>query len=206
MSVLIPLHDADGAEIRKSQSPSHLRTKPLSTIQERVLSAVSRAQSFDVIPEVEDDEAMDEPVDITGLEAKTRVTTTFGDVPAHLVRVNDTVRTADGTYRKVTKVDVIQFDREFLDAYPDALPILIGADAIRPGVPRQDIVVAPGTQITSGFGTVIDGPLKARDLLHRPRVRRLRCDHVAYYRFDVGAETSIMTEKTWLAVNGKGSA
>lgn len=204
MSVLIPIEEADASGRPVSRSPSRAKSE-LPRIAQSVLAAISKAESTEIDIDIDDDNAPDAPVGITGIEAKTRVETTFGAVPAHLVRVNDTVRTSDGAYRKVTRIDVLKFDRHFLEAYPDALPILVGADAIRPGLPRHDIVLAPDQALTSGFGAVLSQPVTARDLLHRPRVRRVRSDQVAYYRFEVGADTAIMTEKTWVAVSERAS-
>lgn len=206
MSILIPIEEADAADPPASRAPSRKRSEPVPAIDDAVLAAISKAESTEIDVEDDDDAGGDDTVGITGIEAKTRVVTSFGAVPAHLIRVNDTVRTSDGAYRKVTRIDVLQFDRHFLEAYPDALPILVGANAIRPGLPRQDIVLAPDQELTSGFGAVMSKPMKARELLHRPRVRRVRSDQVAYYRFEVGADTAIMTEKAWVAVSAPASA
>lgn len=200
MSILIPLEEAGAADRVVSRTPS--RQKPVFSpqVDDERLAAISKAESTDIDGDTGEDILHDDDVGITGIESKTRIMTSFGAVPAYLVRVNDTVRTSDGAYRKVLRIDVLKFDRHFLEAYPDALPILIGANAIRQGLPRHDIVLAPDQMLTSGFGAVLSQPVRARALLHRPRVRRVRTDQVAYYRFDVGCETGIQTEKAWVGV------
>jgi hypothetical protein len=86
--------------------------------------------------EDEDGDGDIEPVRLVGLESRTRVTTAFGEVPAHLLRVNDSVRSADGRFLKIRKIDVLQFDAQFLRMTAEAYPVRIGAGALRTGRSR----------------------------------------------------------------------
>ena len=64
--------------------------------------------------DTEEDDTEIEPIRLVGLESRTRVTTAFGEVQAHLLRVNDAVRCADGRFLKIRRIDVLQFDAEIL--------------------------------------------------------------------------------------------
>jgi hypothetical protein len=154
----------------------------------------------------EDDGGEIEPIRLVGLESRTRVTTAFGEVPAHLLRVNDAVRAADGRFFKIRKIDVLQFDPEFLRTTADAYPIRIGAGAIRTGVPARDIYLAPDQEIVAMSGGYGSKLTTARDLLSRPRVLREPVDQVAYFRLDLGGETTILAEKTPLPMAAPKSA
>jgi hypothetical protein len=152
------------------------------------------------IPDLEDDDGDLESVRITGLESRTRVTTAFGEVPAHLLRVNDTLRTADGRFLKIRKIDVLQFDAGFLRGHPDAYPIRIGAGAIRPGVPARDIYLAPEQQVLAANGGHSSKIVMARDMLSRPRVLREPLEQVAYFRLDLGGPASVLSEKAAIPI------
>lgn len=158
-------------------------------------------------PEFEDDDDGDiAVVKLTGLESRTRVQTAFGDVPAHLLRVNDTVRGADGRFHRIRKIDVIQFEPAVLRTMADAYPIRICAGALRTGVPARDIYLAPEQELavpSGGYGSTV---VAARDLLTRPKVLREPVDQVAYFRLDLGDAVKVMAEKVALPVAAPKSA
>jgi hypothetical protein len=157
-------------------------------------------------PEFEDEDGEIEPIRLVGLESRTRVTTAFGDVPAHLLRVNDAVRTADGRFFKIRKIDVLQFDSDLLRRTVEAYPIRIGAGALRTGVPARDIYLAPEQAILASSGSFESKVVTARDLLSRPRVMREPVDQVAYFRLDLGSPASILAEKTPVVIDAPKSA
>ena len=154
----------------------------------------------------EEDDGDIEPIRLVGLESRTRVTTAFGEVPAHLLRVNDSVRAADGRFFKIRKIDVLQFDAEFMRTTADAYPIRIGAGALRTGVPARDIYLAPEQEIVASTGGFESRILMARELLSRPRVMREPVDQVAYFRLDLGTPATILAEKTAIPVAAPKSA
>jgi hypothetical protein len=159
------------------------------------------------IPDVEDDDDAEiEPVRLVGLESRTRVTTAFGDVPAHLLRVNDAVRTADGRFLKIRRIDVIQFDADILRSTAEAYPIRVGPGALRTGVPQRDIYLAPEQELLAAFGAHDSKVVTARTLLSRPRVTREPVDQVAYFRLDLGAKATILAEKTPVLIDAPPSA
>lgn len=147
-----------------------------------------------------DDDGDDAEIRLTGIESRTRITTAFGEVPAHLLRVNDAVRVTEGHFLRIRKIDVLRFDAGFLAGHPEALPIRIGTDALRPGVPANDIFLAPDQPLLVVTGGYQNRLVVARDLLSRPRVLREPMEQVAYYRLDLGGEASILAEKAALPV------
>jgi hypothetical protein len=152
-------------------------------------------------PDIEDDDGGVEPIRLAGLESRTRVKTAFGDVPAHLLRVNDTVRGADGRFHRIRKIDVIHFDQEILRTTADAYPIRVCAGALRTGVPARDIYLAPEQELVLPSGSPGPSVVVARDLLSRPRVMREPVDQVAYFRLDLGGPVSVMAEKVALPID-----
>lgn len=148
----------------------------------------------------EDEDGAIAEVRLTGIESRTRVTTAFGEVPAHLLRVNDTVRAADGRFNKIRRIDVIRFEAASLRSMPDAYPIRIQAGALRAGVPARDIYLAPEQEILLATGSVGSKAVTAQELLSRPRVMREPIDQVAYFRLDLGGAASVMVEKVALPV------
>ena len=156
--------------------------------------------------DTEEDETEIEPIRLVGLESRTRVTTAFGEVPAHLLRVNDAVRCADGRFLKIRRIDVLQFDAEILRASADAYPIRIAAGALRTGLPARDIYLAPEQEILAAAGGFETKVMIARDLLSRPRVMREPVDQVAYFRLDLGGPATILAEKVALPVPAPKSA
>ena len=151
-------------------------------------------------PDLDDDEPDVAPIRLTGLESRTRVKTAFGDVPAHLLRVNDTVRAADGRFHRIRKIDVIHFEPDVLRTTADAYPIRICAGALRTGVPARDVYLAPEQELvvpSGGYGSTV---VVARDLLSRPKVMREPVDQVAYFRLDLGEAVNVMAEKVALPI------
>jgi hypothetical protein len=157
-------------------------------------------------PDFEDDDTDIQPIRLVGLESRTRVTTAFGEVPAHLLRVNDAVRTADGRFLKIRKIDVIQFEPDVLRSTVEAYPIRIGAGALRTGVPARDIYLAPEQELLASMGAHDSKVVTARTLLSRPRVMREPVDQVAYFRLDLGVKATILAEKTPVVIDAPKSA
>ena len=135
-----------------------------------------------------------------GIESRTRLTTSFGDVPAHLLRVNDSLRTADKRYVKIRKIDVLKLDHDFLSFHPGAQPVRIGSSALGPGLPQQDLYLAPHQVLFAGARSFETKAVTAASLLSRPRVGRAPCEQVSYYRLILDTDASIFSEKTLLRI------
>ena len=84
-----------------------------------------------------------------GIFGSTRVATTFGDVPAHLIRKHDRLRTKDGKFLEVLRISEYKLDDEFLSHHPEARPVVIRRGSLAPGKPACDIHFSPGQRIVA---------------------------------------------------------
>ena len=81
---------------------------------------------------------------LPGIYSGTRVSTSFGEVPAHLIRVRDQLRTRDGDYQRVVRIDEYKLDAEFLSDHPEARPIRFSG---KRGDSAASVFVSPGQRI-----------------------------------------------------------
>lgn len=140
-------------------------------------------------------------INISGVEGRTRITTSFGEVPAQLLRVNDAVRTRDGRFLKIKSIDKVRLDSDFLKCHPDALPVRVPANTLGTGRPDADIYLAPDQKIGGGVSVGDRTQCAARALMTRPRVVREASEMVTYYRINLGEPAAIMSEKIWIYVS-----
>lgn len=131
---------------------------------------------------------------LPGLCWNTSVMTSFGALPVQVLRKHDPLRMIDGTVARITWVDKIQLDEEFLASYPDAQPIRIRSGALGPGQPAQDILVSPQQKMTVTSTGYAPRLLAARDLLGRPDIMRLPQTTITYYLFHCGQQANVMSE------------
>ncbi len=175
-------------------------TSPLIPIGVRERLAEPDEASADARLDEVDAPAEAVEMSFVGIESRTRLTTSFGDVPAHLLRVNDSLRTADKRYVKIRRIDVLKLDHDFLRFHPAAQPIRIGASALGPGLPHQDLYLAPHQVLFSGTRSFDSKAVTAASLLSRPRVGRAPCEQVSYYRLILDADASVFSEKALLRI------
>lgn len=105
---------------------------------------------------------------LPGLLGSTRVMTSFGHVPAHLVRVGDTLRTREGAFVRVQRISDLRIDEDFLATRPDAAPVIIRRNGLRAGAPHQDVALSPGQMVSVGPNRFEDRLVRA-DALSRER-------------------------------------
>lgn len=117
---------------------------------------------------------------ITGLAPMSRVTTNFGEVYAHVLREGDRVRTVSGQFQRVVRVDRLRLDEGFMSLYPEAHPIRLRKGALGPGLPREDMMVAPYQKVRVGPPRSQSPTVFAADLLGRPFVQRTRENQITY--------------------------
>jgi hypothetical protein len=120
--------------------------------------------------------------------------TSFGALPAQVLRTHDPLRLTDGQIARIAWVDRIQLDEEFLHAYPDAQPVLIRAGALGQGRPAQDLLVSPHQKIAVAGANFTTELRLARDLLDRPGVLRQAQTMVTYHLFHCGQPARILVE------------
>jgi hypothetical protein len=101
---------------------------------------------------------------LPGILGSTRVMTSFGHVPAQLVRVGDTLRTREGSFVRVQRISDLRIDEEFLASRPDAAPVIIRRNGLRGGVPHQDVALSPGQIVSVGPNRFEDRLVRAETL------------------------------------------
>lgn len=103
---------------------------------------------------------------VPGFGPMTRISTSFGEIPAQTLRVGDTVRTREHGFQRVTWLDRIVLDEGFLQVHPEARPVTIGANAFGSANPTETVTVSPHQKFRVG-----SEPLRrAREVLQNPRV------------------------------------
>lgn len=144
------------------------------------------------------DGAADPEWRLQGILAKTRVTTNFGKVPAHLIHVGDRIRTRAGRYLPVKNIEVYKLDREYIERHSEALPVLIQQGAIDGKYPTQDVLLSPEQLVT------LDGKHARADMVHAREIPRSRRTFdpslgvVAYYKFTLEEPAEIYCEGVWV--------
>lgn len=131
---------------------------------------------------------------LPGLCWNASVMTSFGALPAQVLRKHDPLRLTDGQIARIAWVDKIQLDEDFLHAFPDAQPVLIRAGALAQGRPAQDLLVSPHQKIAVAGANFTTELRLARDLLDRPGVLRQAQTMVTYHLFHCGQPARISVE------------
>lgn len=139
---------------------------------------------------------------IEGIADNTRITTSFGEVPAQLLRKNDMLRQRDGSFRKIIWIDHFRFDEAFISRHPEAAPVRIRAGALRPNTPERDVDLSPCQPLafTTQAGHQI---VRARDLLKRAGVLQVPRNLLSYTQIQCeGGDTEIRAEGIWVVLKG----
>ena len=131
---------------------------------------------------------------ITGFGPMARITTSFGEVHAHVLREGDMVRSSQGQFHKITKIDRIRLDEGFINRYPSVLPVNIRKGSIGPGLPVQDTMMAPYQKVRMGPPRTTSPIVFATKLLERPFVERATENQIIYTTFSVGRPISVYCE------------
>lgn len=87
-----------------------------------------------------------------GILGSAGIETSFGRVPAHLLRAGDMVRTRDGGFVRTVRTTDIKLDAGFLASRPEAAPVIIPRDAFGANQPVRDVELSPAHPVFSGSG------------------------------------------------------
>lgn len=137
---------------------------------------------------------------LPGFGPLTRITTSFGDVPAQALRKGDLVRTRNGDFRQIEWLDRIVLDEEFLSFHPDALPVHIRVGALGRGLPAQDLYLSPNQPIDAAASHIAGRPQLVRDLIGRPGVFRKAEAMYTYTLFHCGEAVVVQAGRMCLPV------
>lgn len=135
-----------------------------------------------------------------GFCGKSKVMTSFGNLPIEALRKNDPLKTASGAFRKVTWVDKVTFEPEFLAAHPEAQPVLIARGKFGAGKPVVDMLVSPAQSVQSvaQYGTL--SFRKARTLTSGGGGAARPQSSVTYYLFGCDASAEVCVDGIWCEV------
>lgn len=139
---------------------------------------------------------------LAGILGPTRVTTDFGNVPAHLVRVGDRLRTRSGAYARVDTITEIKLDEDFIVRHPEARPVRIRKNSLKMGTPIQDVCLSPAQMVGMSWDSSTRREIAAANVCSE----RLGIDRslgmVAYYQFHLAAPALIHCEGIWVMSRG----
>jgi len=136
---------------------------------------------------------------LPGICSGTRVSTSFGEVPAQLIRVRDRLRTRDGRFLPVLRIDEYKLDDEFMAQHPEARPIRFTAKVAGQ---RNDAIVhvSPGQQVLARDAAGTETMRLAGDFLDRPGVMPDAHGALTYYVFHLGETALVRAEGMWIAL------
>ncbi len=137
---------------------------------------------------------------LRGFGPLTRVSTSFGDMHAQTLRERDMLRTRNGGFTKIDRVDRFVLDEEFLSYHPEALPIRIRAGAFGRNLPSADVVLAPFQGISSGQAIAGSPVVRAADALGRPNVMRVPETIITYTVIRCAAPVAALCEGLWVDI------
>ena len=140
---------------------------------------------------------------IPGFCGKSKVLTSFGNLPIEALRKNDPLKTAAGKFRKVTWVDKVTFEPEFLASHPEAQPVLIAAGKFGAGKPAVDMLVSPAQSVQSAarYGSV--SFRKAKELISGGGGTARPQSSVTYYLFGCDSPVEVCVDGIWCEVSPK---
>lgn len=136
---------------------------------------------------------------LPGILGPTRVTTSFGHVPAHLVRVGDTLRTQDGSYERVRRISDLKIDEDFLARHPEAAPVVLRRASLEKGLPHQDVLLSPAQQVALGPNRFEARPVAAGDLSRERGGIDKSLGMIVYLRFHLDRPAQICCDGVWVA-------
>ncbi|MEM0947787.1 MAG: Hint domain-containing protein [Pseudomonadota bacterium] len=137
-----------------------------------------------------------------GILGLTHVSTNFGEVPAHLVRPRDRLRTRGGGYLQVLRIDEYKLDDTFLEHQPDAKPIVIRKDAFGPACPTRDAYFSPGQMIMKPASGVRHELLEAREASALQYDLDRTMGMLSYFVFHLAEPALIRCDGVWVQVGG----
>ncbi len=134
---------------------------------------------------------------VPGILGPTRLTTNFGHVPAHLVRVGDSLRTRTG-FARVQRISDLRIDEEFLARRPDAAPVILRRNALRAGAPHQDVVLSPAQGVALGEHRFDEEVVPAGTLSRERGGIDRSLGMMVYFMFHLAEPAQIACEGLWL--------
>lgn len=140
---------------------------------------------------------------LPGFGGKSRVLTSFGVLPIEALRRNDPLKTQDGKFLKVTWVDTIKLDPEFLVSFPHAQPVLIKTGSVGRAKPSSEMLVSPAQVIQASAHHGGVSHQRASEFLGFGGISRKPVAGFTYYIFGCAAPCSVCVDGIWCEIYPK---
>lgn len=144
---------------------------------------------------------------LPGICAHSRIETSFGMVPANLIRKGDPVRERHGRFVPVRSLRGYSFDAEFIARRPDALPVQLAGAASEASEGQQIILVSPAQEVlVSGgeFGKT-ETLVPASGLGEHVASDTLRDDSLTYFAPVFDEDVLVCVDGIWMSFPAKSS-
>jgi hypothetical protein len=166
---------------------------------ERVSSAVSIAPPAKTAPPKRRP-TVNRSWNIPGVYSATRLSTSFGEVPAHLIRVRDQLRTRDGSFKRILRIDEYKLDTEFLSEHPEARPIRFSTRSRGASSTGQDILLSPAQPVLARGPNGKETLKRAIEFLNQPGVMPNTSGPSSYFVFHLGEAALVRAEGMWISL------
>ena len=167
---------------------------------ERVSSAVATKPTPQDVAGRGESPAARSKWNLGGIYGGTRVSTSFGEVPAHLVRVRDQLRTRDGNFARVMRIDEYKLDDEFLVRHPEARPIRFQPKKTNGRPSGAPVYLSPGQVVLARNATGTETLRPASEFLNQPGVMPEATGPFSYFIFHLGQAALVRAEGMWIAM------
>jgi len=176
----------------------------LQRIAAQVVQPAARAPIDVAEPEIDLDVVEQPSVeklwDFAGFGPKSRILTSFGYVPMEALRRRDPIKTFDGRFLEVEKVDEIRLDRRYLIDHPEAQPIRLPKNSVGGVAPNTDLYVSGAQKLRSTDRT--GETVTAEDMIGRAGIMRKSHGYFTYYRFHCGQACTVQIDGLWCEIAG----
>ncbi|MEP2145341.1 MAG: Hint domain-containing protein [Paracoccaceae bacterium] len=167
-----------------------------------ILSAVARQLVKTELPapkqETESPAPSQEKWILPGFFAKSKIQTSFGNLPIEALRRRDQVRTVNGTFVEVKWIDQIKLDVAFLELHPEAHPIFVPKNTFGKSMPNQNMLLSPAQPVKVSGMIGSDKLHSALSLTSRPQVSRMPHSGFTYYLFHCGKPVTVNVDGLWV--------
>jgi len=174
-----------------------------SKIIERVSSAVKSQPSLNVVHDHVEEPKVHAPRakwTLGGVYGGTRISTSFGEVPAHLIRVRDQLRTRDGSFARVMRIDEYKLDEEFLGQHPEARPIRFQSKKTNGSAAGAPVFLSPGQVVLARNAAGTETLRPAIEFMDQPGVMPETTGPFSYFIFHLGTAALVRAEGMWIAM------
>lgn len=134
---------------------------------------------------------------LPGFSGRSKVLTSFGELPIEALRRNDPVKTSSGHFQKVSWIEKISFDADYLRRHPEAQPVLVRAGALGNKTPASDMLVSPAQRLKAAVQYGEYSFRTSLTLVGRSGISRSPQSSFTYFLFGCAEECSVCIDGIW---------